>query len=105
MNYKTIVLEFLLDRPQIHQQLRKQRMLLPTLELYATALKTRHEAWKARLAQTNPSSEASQAASEALEMALHDLESSLPLASHSNESETLSLDAAMTFIRHPTPPA
>ena len=46
MQYKTIVLELLQQRPEMHDQLRRNRMLLPTLELYASELKTSHEAWK-----------------------------------------------------------
>ena len=39
MQYKTIVLELLQQRPEIHDQLRSQRMLLPTMEHYASELK------------------------------------------------------------------
>ena len=101
MQYKTIILELLQQRPEMHEQLRKERKLLPALELYARELKTSHEAWKERLSQTMPGSDPSQIASEAMEMALKDLEDRLPSASP-QESETLSLDAAMAFIRRHT---
>ena len=39
MQYKTIVLELLQQRPQMHEQLRKDRKLLPALEFYAKELK------------------------------------------------------------------
>ena len=103
MQYKTIVLE-LLQRAEIHDQLRKQRMLLSTLDRYSCELKTSHEAWKDRLLQAKPGSSQSQIASEAMEIALKELEDSLPPASPPDETEPLSLDAAMAFIRGRTPP-
>ena len=78
------------------------RRLLPTVELYARELKTSHEAWKEALDQQRPGSDQSQIASEALEMALKELEERLPSESIPNDKETLSLDAAMAFIRKPT---
>jgi hypothetical protein len=104
MQYKTIILELLQQRPEIHEQLRKDRRLLPTVELYARELKTSHEAWKETLAQERPSSDQSQIASEALEMALKELEDRLPSASHPNDNEPLSLDAAMALILGHTSP-
>ena len=102
MQYKTIVLELLQQRPQTHDQLRKDRKLLPTVEMYARELKTSHEAWKKTLGQERPDSGQSQIASEALEMALKELEDRLPSASHPSDNEPLSLDAAMAFIRNHT---
>ena len=102
MQYKTIILELLQQRPQMHEQLRKNRKLLPTLELYAKELKTSHEAWKELLSQLRPGSDQSQIASEALEMALKELEDRLPSESPPDDNEALFLDAAMAFIRRPT---
>ena len=102
MQYKTIVLELLQQRPEMHEQLRKDRKLLPTLEIYARELKTSHEAWKEILSQARPGSDPSQIASEALEMALKELEDRLPSESPQDEQEPLSLDAAMAFIRSHT---
>ena len=76
--------------------------LLPTLETYAKELKTSHEAWKETLSQAKPGSDPSQIASEAMEMALKELEDRLPSASPQDESEALSLDEAMAFIRRHT---
>ena len=87
MHYKTIVLELLQQQPQIHQQLASKRALLPTLELYARELKTSHEAWKETLGQEKLGSDQSQIASEALEMALKELEERLPSASQPNDNE------------------
>jgi hypothetical protein len=102
MQYKTIVLELLQQRPAMHDQLRKDRKLLPAMEFYSKELKTSHEAWKETLSQAKPGSGPSQIASEAMEMALKELEDRLPSASHPDNNEPLSLDAAMAFIRNHT---
>ena len=102
MQYKTIVLELLQQRPEMHEQLRKERKLLPALEFYAKELKTSHEAWKETLSQANPGSNQSQIASEAMEMALGELEDRLPSASPPDAAEPLSLDGAMAYIRRHT---
>jgi hypothetical protein len=102
MQYKSIVLELLQARQELHDQLRKDRKLLTTMEQYARELKTNHEAWKQTLAQEKPGSNQDQIASEALEIALKELEDRLPPASHLSDNETLSLDAAMAFIRSHT---
>ena len=80
-------------------------MLLRTMEFYAKELKTSHEAWKELLSQAKPRSDQSQIASEALEIALKELEDRLPSESPPNENEPLTLEATMAFIRHHTPPA
>ncbi len=78
--------------------------MLPTLEYYARELKTFHEAWMEMLSQVMPDIAPAQISSEALEMALTDLEDRLSAGSHQDGSEPLSLDAAMAFIRHHTLP-
>ena len=103
MHYKTIVLELLKQHPQIHDQLRRSRMLLSTLELRARELKIRHEAWKDQLSQKKPGSDQSQIASEALEIALKELEDFLHSGFHPKSGEPLSLEGAMAFIRGRTP--
>ena len=105
MQYKTIILELLQQRPQMHDQLRKNRKLLPAMEYYARELKTSHETWKENLSQAKPGSDPSQISSEALELALKELEDCMPTGSPPNDNEPLSLDAAMAFIRRHTPPA
>jgi hypothetical protein len=102
MQYKTIIYEMLQQRPQMHEQLRKSRKLLPTLERYARELKTSHEAWKEMLGQMRPGSQKSQIASEALEMALKEMEDHLPSALSQDGNEAQVLDAAMLFLRRPT---
>jgi hypothetical protein len=99
MLYKTMVLELLKERTELHEQLRLTRRLLPTLEACAAELKASHEGWKKSLSQAKPDSEPNQIASEALEMALQELEDRLPSVSPPGETEHPSLDQAMAFVR------
>jgi hypothetical protein len=100
MQYKTIVLELLQQRPEIHSQLRKERKLLLTMERYAKELKTSHQAWMELLFDLRPDSDRSQLSSEALEIALKELEDRLPAASGPDETASQFLDAAMLFTRN-----
>ena len=102
MQYKSIVLELLQARQELHDQLRKNRKLLTTMESHARELKTSHEGWTRLLAPARPGSDPVQIASEALEIAVKELEDHLSAASSQNDSEALCLDAAMLFLRHPT---
>jgi hypothetical protein len=102
MQYKTIVHELLQQRPQMHEQLRKDRKLLPALKTYAKELKTSHEALQGLLTRLRPGSDRSQIASEALEMALKEMEDRLPSASSQDGDKALFLDAAMLFLRRHT---
>lgn len=102
MTYMTIILELLQHRPEVRDQLRKSRRLLPTLQTCARELKASHETWKEALLQAKPGSDPSQIASEALEMALKELEDRLPSVSPPNDQELLSLDQAMAFVQSRT---
>ncbi len=83
----TIILELLKQRPEIHNQLRSNRMLLSTVERYARELKANHEIWKGRLSQARPGSDESQIASEALEFALKELEDCFPSSTTVNQDD------------------
>jgi hypothetical protein len=98
MQYKTIVLELLKQRPRMHERLRKHRKLLATMEQHARELRTSHLAWKELLSQLRPGSAPSQIAAEALEMALKELEDRLPPEQDGGENQFL--DATMLFLRH-----
>jgi hypothetical protein len=101
MHYKTIILEMLEQRPRLREELRQSRKLLPTLEFHASELKDSHDDWKDRLQHAKPDGDPNQIASEAMELALKDLEDRLPSESNQDESEALSLDQAMARIsRH-----
>lgn len=102
MLYKTIVLQLLEQCPERYDQLRRQRKMLPTLEYYARELMTLHDAWKDVLVKDTPESDTAQITTAALEMAVKDLEDRLLSGSVPDESETLSLDQAMAFIRKHT---
>jgi len=99
MQYKTIVLELLKERTELHEQLRLTRRLLPTMETCARELKARHEHWKETLATATPESDPSQISSEAMEMALSELGERLPSVHQGNDGEALSLDQAMAFLQ------
>ena len=102
MQYKTIILELIQQRPEMHEQLRQERKLLTTMEMYASELKQSHEAITHQLRQASPDSEPSQISSQAFEMALKELEDRLPSASAMDDHEELSLDAAMAHVRSPS---
>jgi hypothetical protein len=104
MHYKTIVLELIQAQPKLHDQLRRRRTLLSTVNQVAGALKESHEAWKEQLARARPNSDPSQIASEALELALKDLLERFPSEPEDNTQEPVSLDAAMNYLRRHTPP-
>ncbi len=97
MHYKTIVLEILQNRPELHEKLRLSRTLLATLNLYSRRLKANHEAWMDRLSRAKPGSERSQLASEALEIAVQEMDDAMATSDSLLETESLSLDGAMAF--------
>jgi hypothetical protein len=104
MQYKTIVLQLLRQRPNLARQLRRKRTMLATVDRYANKLKESHEAWTGILSRENPDSDPIQTTSEALQRALQHLENYLPPEGQKAGNETLSLDEAMAFIHRPTPP-
>ena len=101
MNYMTIIHEMLLQRPKTRSQLRKSRTLLTTMERYAKELRANHEAWKEMLLQLHPDSHPMVVASEALEIALKEMEDRLPSDS-AEETDPQVLEAAMMFIQRRT---
>ena len=105
MHYKTIALELIEESPDLYKQLCSSKLILSALDGYAAEMKASHEAWKKALMQKRPGSDPTQIASEALELAIQDLRDRLPSASAQGETEPLSLDAAMSYIRKHTPPA
>jgi hypothetical protein len=103
--YKALVLELLLDRPQLSEPLRQKRMLLATVEIYAQTLRKKHQAWREVLSQARQASDPQQIASEALELAVEDLSICLVPEYSPPETEALSLDDAMAFIQRHSQPA
>ena len=101
MQYKTIVHELLQEQTELHEELRRTRRVLATIESYARDLKASHERWIQTLSQGSPPGDTARITSQALEMAVSELQERLQSASPESE-ETLSLDAAMAFIQRPT---
>ena len=97
------VLELLQNRPELHEKLRLSRTLLTTLNLYSSHLKANHQVWMVRLSRVKPGSERSQLASEALEIAVQEMQDSMGTSDFLLEPETLSLNGAMAFTRGPKP--
>ena len=80
MHYKTIVLELLQDRPEMYESLRSSKRLLTAMDAYAIELRTRHLELKGSVGRLRPASDPSQIASEALELAVQELQERLPSA-------------------------
>ena len=89
MKYQTIILELIQQNQPMHDQLRKERRLLATVEQAALELKASHQAWQERLAQSQPNEAAAQLSSQAFEMALKEMEERLLPASQENEEPEL----------------
>jgi hypothetical protein len=87
MQYKTIALHLLEQNPEMYDQLRTNRTLLPTMERYAEELRMAHLLWM----------DEGMGSSEAMEIAVKELEGRL-------SAGPLSLNDAMEFIQH-SPPA
>lgn len=102
MQYKTIILELFQQRPEMHEQLRQERKLLTTMEMYARELKQSHEAITHQLRQASPGRDPAMVSSEAFEMALKEMEDRLPPASAMDDHDELSLDAAIAHVRSPS---
>jgi hypothetical protein len=103
MHYKTIIHALIEQRTALCQQLRTQGKLHSTIDRHAAELKTRHETWKESLSRTNPRSP-EQIASEALELAIREIETSLPDDPTSGDDDGFPLDQAMAYIKRHTPP-
>lgn len=101
MQYKTIVLELIEQRPHLHEKLKRERKLLSTMETIARELKASHEEISRDLASEQPQTEASLISSQAMEMACKELEARMPPAASTVDDQELSLDAAIGHIRNP----
>ena len=102
MHYKTIVLRLLQDRTELHEQLRSTRTLHSTMESLARELRDLHLNWQETLNKLHPGSDPSQIKSEALELALENLQDRLPSESPLSEEDERSLDAAMAYLKNRT---
>jgi hypothetical protein len=105
MHYKTIILERIRQDRELHNRLKQSGTLAATLDQYAQELKRLHEALKADLAMARPQSDPGSINSEALEMALNEMENRFASESPSDDANSLSLEGAMAFLRRATPTA
>jgi hypothetical protein len=104
MLYETIALHLLENRPEIHEQLRRNKQVLATMQLLAQQLKSSHELAKEQLLQRWPDSDPSQIASEAMEIAVMEVEALLPAAYPLPENDFPSLYEAIAFaLTHSLP--
>ncbi len=107
MHYRTIVLELLEEQfPALHRQLRENQTLLESVNRCAADLKACHEYWMHYLDRTRPQSDPRLVKSEAMELALKELQDALRLASPPNGNATtgvLALNDAMTLLRRRMP--
>jgi hypothetical protein len=101
MHYKTIVLELLRERPD----LRSEATQFQDMNRLAMVLKTNHETWMSELRQRTPGRAEEQITAEALELALDELLRSSASGSSAagGTGQPLSLDAAMAFLKKPSP--
>ena len=102
LQYKTIVLALLQQRPQMYQRLRKAHQLFMMLNYYSRLLEHHHEIWMEYLWRTKPSSHR-HITQKALGIATKNLDAHFPHESPTGESG-VSLEEAVTFINSHTPP-
>ncbi len=105
MQYKTIVLQMIQDRPEMHEYLRSQKILLPVMEQLAFRVMIIHQGWIQKLLREKPGGSKMLIEALATEIALKELEEMLLPASPDSAEEPPSLDSAMAFLRNHTPPA
>ncbi len=105
MHYKTILLELIRQDREFHDRMKQSGTLASSLDRFALELKSRHDTWKQELSRLRPTSDPTSIASEALELALREMENRFASESPAEGSSPLSLDDAMAFIRRPTPTA
>jgi hypothetical protein len=103
MQYKTIALELIQEQTELYERLRTSKMLLTALDAYSIELKASHEAWKEQLSQSMAGNDPRQIASEAMELVVQELRDRLLSGSQVTQADPLSLDAAMSFLRHSRP--
>jgi len=104
MQYKTIVLELIRQRPGLHDRLASSGRLTSTMEQLAMELRDAHRELIEQLREARPESAEVQLTSEAMEIAVSQFEQALPDESPENDEAVFSLDAAMAYVRRHTPP-
>ena len=103
--YQTLILQMIKQRRELAYELKTAKKLMATVQNLAKDLKARHQELKTLLIEAKPGSDENLMSSEALEIALKEIENALDSSSEQDESGPLSLDGAMAFARRHTPPA
>lgn len=106
MQYKTIVMELLEQHPQVHETLKQERKLLQTIESLARELKATHEQILRDLSEQQPplsSDRSSGTSSQAMEMAVAELQARLEILSGGANDDTLNLDQIMAQLLQHSP--
>jgi hypothetical protein len=101
MQYKTIVMELLEQHPQIHESLKRERRLLAMIESLARELKATHEQILRDLSEQQPpplGDGSSGISSQAMEMAIAELQELLAILSGDENDDTLNLDQFMALL-------
>lgn len=101
MQYKTIVMELLEQHPPLHETLKRDRRLLETIESLARELKATHEQTISDLSEQQPplpGDGSSGISSQAMEMAIAELQGRLAILSGGENDETLNLDQIMAQV-------
>jgi len=101
MNYKTVTLELLQDRPPLHERLKRDRLLLAALEACSTDLRTRHLTLARQLSQSWPEASPEQTSKEAYEIAIHELRQRITVAALPDAP--VPTDQLIDFLRLHTP--
>ena len=105
MHYKTIVIELLHQYPTLYEELRVKRAMPRALDRYSTDLKASHDFWTDQIARARPHTAPDQMATEALEIALEELQNRLSAESQASWTlaEPLSPGGARASVRRHTP--
>ncbi len=74
MQYQSLALGLIESQPALHRRLQRSRRLVEVMESHALDLKASHLAWIDRLAERRPGDDPQSRKSQALELALADLE-------------------------------
>ena len=101
MQYKTIMMELLEQSPALNSQLKKNHQLLATIEAMARELKRNHERIIGELTDRQLDGGSSGISSQAMEIAVAEMQERLAALSNREEDETLTLDQIMELVtRH-----
>ena len=103
MHYKTIVLELLKQQPEMYGELIRSNSLISTLNQLASQLRESHLTILDQLTQKEPNQSQLLLKSEAMEIAVSQLQESLQTIPQSESAGALSLEGAMAYIKQHTP--